>query len=40
MIVDILSQYAFMEAAGWTPHRDADAVAVQLERLVQRGLYS
>jgi len=39
MIVDILSQYAFMEAAGWTPHREPDAVAVQLEWLVQKGLY-
>ena len=39
MIVDIVSQYAWMEAAGWIPERDPRAVAEQLERLVKRGLY-
>jgi hypothetical protein len=40
MIVDVLSQYAFMDAAGWLALRDPEVVASQLERLVQKGLYS
>jgi AcrR family transcriptional regulator len=39
MIVDIITQYVFMESAGWLPERDARAVAVELERMVKRGLY-
>lgn len=39
MIVDILAQYAFMDAAEWVPARDPDAVARPLERLVRKGLY-
>lgn len=39
LIVDIVSQYALMEAAGWIPERDPAAVAEQLERLIKRGLY-
>ncbi len=40
MIVDVLSQYAFMDAAGWLPPREPETVATQLERIVQKGLYS
>jgi hypothetical protein len=40
MIVDVLSQYAFMDAAGWLPLREPETVAAQLERIVQKGLYS
>lgn len=40
MVADILTQYALMEAAGWIPDRDPAAVALEVERLVKRGLYS
>lgn len=40
MIVDVLSQYAFMDAAGWLPPREPEIVAAQLERIAQKGLYS
>jgi AcrR family transcriptional regulator len=39
MIVDIITQYVFMESAGWLPERDARAVAVELDRMVKHGLY-
>ena len=39
MIVDILAQYALMDAAGWVPPRDPKLVSSQLEWLVQHGLY-
>ncbi|MFL5843540.1 MAG: hypothetical protein ACJ762_02525 [Solirubrobacteraceae bacterium] len=39
MVVDIVSQYVLMESAGWIPERDVAAVAEQLERLIEHGLY-
>jgi AcrR family transcriptional regulator len=39
MVADVITQYVLMVAAGWIPERDPRAVAVELERLVKRGLY-
>jgi hypothetical protein len=39
MVADVITQYVLMVAAGWIPERDPKAVAVELERLVKRGLY-
>jgi AcrR family transcriptional regulator len=39
MVADVLTQYVLMGVAGWIPERDPKAVAVELERLVKRGLY-
>jgi AcrR family transcriptional regulator len=39
MVSDILRQYVLMESAGWIPERDPEAVAHQLEHLIEHGLY-
>jgi AcrR family transcriptional regulator len=39
MVADVITQYVLMVAAGWIPERDPKSVAVELERLVKRGLY-
>jgi hypothetical protein len=39
MVVDIVRQYVLMESAGWIPERDIEAVAHQLEHLIEHGLY-
>jgi AcrR family transcriptional regulator len=39
MVCDIITQYAFMTAAGWIAEVEPKPVAVELERLLKRGLY-
>lgn len=39
LVCDVITQYAFMTAAGWIAEREPEAVAIELERLVKRGLY-
>jgi AcrR family transcriptional regulator len=39
MVYDILNHYAVMESAAWIPKRDLRAVAQQVERLLNDGLY-
>jgi AcrR family transcriptional regulator len=39
MVCDVITQYAFMSAAGWIAEREPKQVAIELERLVKRGLY-
>lgn len=39
ILVDVLTQIAFMEIAGWTSERDPEEIASNLDRLVEKGLY-
>jgi AcrR family transcriptional regulator len=40
LLVDVLDQYALMEAAGWVEERQPTAVGVTLRGMVEQGLYA